>query len=488
MKCNQTDEAMPTRTTPRAGALGNTRHNMRDMAENKIITRVLTRMEQLDASLWNDLLAQQPAPTPFMRHEYLSALSESRSAVPKTGWLARIITISDGDELLAACPVYVKNHSYGEYVFDWAWARAYEEHGLPYYPKGVLAVPFTPVPGTRLLARTQALREALVQAVRAWASEMQLSSLHMLFTDPADLAACQADGWMTRSTVQFHWSNRGVATSGDTQNAPQPPGENVEKPLSGYRDFDDFLSSMTQEKRKKIRQERRKVREAGVQFRALHGTQIQPEDWAFFYRCYERTYLEHGNAPYLTPAFFTVMARDMPQSWLMFIAERDGIPIASSLIAVSTSPSSKNHDNNHETSGNQVQAAIETIVAPEGTAYGRYWGALERVDCLHFEACYYQPIEWCIAQGFAHFEGGAQGEHKMARALLPVVTPSAHWVAHPAFSDAIQRFLDREGQGMQAYVQELQTHSPLRASDRTEEPTGERLDKHAANAIKQAKV
>jgi predicted N-acyltransferase len=396
---------------------------------------VLDSVQQLDAAAWNALLASQAAPTPFMRHEYLCALESSGSAVPQTGWAGRVITLWQDGELVAACPVYAKAHSYGEYVFDFAWARAYAQHGLDYYPKGVLAVPFTPVPGSRLLARTPELRAALVRAVRGWAQAQQLSSLHLLFSDAEDLAACEADGWMQRSTVQFHWSNQDIEGT-------------------GHHDFDAFLATLNQEKRKKIRQERRKVQEAGVRFRALHGPDMGEEDWAFFYRCHERTYLEHGNAPYLSPGFFEAMARQMPEAWLMFIAERDGRPIACSLIALDARAA--------QLSASGQPRPDRMRQPPQGTAYGRYWGALERVDCLHFEACYYQPIAWCMERGIAHFEGGAQGEHKMARALLPVVTPSAHWIAHPAFADAISRFLDREGEGMAGYLQELQAHSPLR--------------------------
>ena len=470
--------------------------NDQGMAETTIITRVLASVQQLDAQTWNDLLALQSTPTPFMRHEYLAAMEQSGSATAETGWIARIITIWDGDALLAACPLYIKTHSYGEYVFDWAWARAYEQHGLPYYPKAVMAVPFTPVPGSRLLARSAQLRAALVLAVQEWASEMELSSLHLLFGDAQDLAACESAGWMQRTTVQFHWTNKAptlptacgslppegaqsalgrpggglIAPTLPTARSSLPPeggqsalgrpggGLMLAKPAP-WRDFDDFLSSLNQEKRKKIRQERRKVSEAGVTFRTLAGKQISAADWAFFYHCYERTYLEHGNPPYLTPAFFETMAQTLPENWVMFVAERNGQPMACSLIAISDY--AEKSDSNPSTSqSEQVQTAIKSRVA-----YGRYWGALERVDCLHFEACYYQPIEWCIANGFTRFEGGAQGEHKMARALLPVETPSAHWVAHPAFADAIARFLQREGVGMADYLQTLQTHSPLRQTN-----------------------
>jgi len=384
----------------------------------------------IDTAAWNALLARQRVPTPFMRAEYLAALHASGSAVAKTGWTPQFVLLWDGAELAAACPLYLKAHSYGEYVFDWAWANAYAEHGLRYYPKALVAVPFTPVPGSRLLARDGTARAALVRALIAWCGERKLSSLHVLFGDDEDLAACEASDLMPRHQMQFHWKNQHPARS------------------LPFADFDDFLAALTQDKRKKIRQERRKVRQAGVTFRWARGADISPADWAFFYRCYERTYLEHGNAPYLSPGFFEAMARGMAAHWLLFIAERCGQAVACSLIAVSADPSSAGGRN-----GSEV------------VAYGRYWGALERVDCLHFEACYYQPIEWCIAHGVARFEGGAQGEHKMARALLPAPTTSAHWLAHPAFADAVGRFLAREDQGVAQYLEHLRSHTPLRRGD-----------------------
>ena len=218
----------------------------------------------------------------------------------------------------------------------------------------------------------------------------------------------------------------------------------------GYADFEEFLASLSQDKRKKIRQERRKVQEAGVTFRCVEGVQISDADWDFFYRCYERTYLEHGNAPYLTRDFFQRMADTMPEAWVLFIAERQGQQIASSLIAAPALSTTS-----------MARLGLETPWSG-GIAYGRYWGALERVDCLHFEACYYQPLQWCIAKGIQRFEGGAQGEHKMARALLPVMTQSAHWLAHPAFADAVARFLERETQGVESYLGELNERSPLK--------------------------
>ena len=396
------------------------------MAKSDYVIRVADSPLEVNAADWNNLRAAQPHTSPFMRHEYLAALHDSGSASPATGWMPQFITLWRGDVLLAACALYVKNHSYGEYVFDWAWANAYEQHGLDYYPKAVVAVPFTPVPGARLLARDADSRRVLVQALVQWCEAEKLSSLHLLFAADEDVTACSDAGLMLRNTVQFHWQNR------------------------DYKDFDDFLVGMNQEKRKKIRQERRKVAEAGVSFRWSRGADISPQDWDFFYQCYERTYLEHGNAPYLSRDFFQRLADTLPAMWLLFVAERAGRPIATSLIAIDAYPA-----------GAEGTFGLKT--SPH-TAYGRYWGAIERVDCLHFEACYYQPLEWCIAHGVQRFEGGAQGEHKMARALMPVKTTSAHWLAHPAFADAVERFLEREGEGIGAYMASLEQRSPFKAA------------------------
>ena len=378
------------------------------------VIRLFAKAAELPGDAWDPLLDAQDQPSPFMRHAYLAALEESGSATPKTGWASSWLTLWRGKQLHAACALYVKDHSYGEYVFDWAWANAYEQHGLDYYPKLLVAVPFTPVPGARLLARDGDARRALVRALLGVAQGNQLSSLHLLFLSDADVQACEAEGLMLRHTVQFHWLN------------------------GGWTDFDAFLASLAQDKRKKIRQERRKVAEAGVAFRVLRGDEIRERDWDFFYRCYERTYREHGNPPYLKREFFRRMARDMAANWLLFVGERGGKDIACSLIALSSAD------------------------ARPAAAYGRYWGALERVDCLHFEACYYQPLQWCIEHGVQRFEGGAQGEHKMARALMPVMTTSAHWLAHPSFADAVERFLEREGAGIANYMDHLQERSPFR--------------------------
>ena len=380
------------------------------------VIRVHQDPAALDAAAWNDLLQAQAAPTPFMRHEYLAALHASGSAVPETGWAPQFLTLHRGGELQAACALYLKSHSYGEYVFDWAWADAYRRHGLAYYPKLLGAVPFTPVPGTRLLARSDAGRDALVAALHRLALDGRLSSAHVLFIDDADRAAFQRAGWMLRQGVQFHW----------TQDVAQP-----------VADFAGLLQRLQRDKRKKIQQERRRVAEQGVSFSVHEGAVITEPLWDFFHRCYTLTYAAHHSTPYLTRDFFTRMARTMPGNWLMFVARRGNAPIAAALIAVDP---------------------------PRGTAWGRYWGCTEHVPCLHFEACYYQPLAWCLANGYVRFEGGAQGEHKMARGLLPVATHSAHWLRDARFAAAVADFLAAEGAGIGDYVDELRERNPFKSS------------------------
>jgi predicted N-acyltransferase len=388
---------------------------VKEFNSNNYVIEVMVSMRDVSAQAWDDLLDLQTEPTPFMRHAYLSAMTESGSASAETGWKLQLVTLRhalppQAGQLAGVAVLYIKPHSYGEYVFDWAWADAYQRHGLNYYPKAVSAVPFTPVPGSRLLADSSQSKAALLSAMVELAQKEDWSSLHVLFLSDDDLQTTESAGWLSRHTVQFHWHN-----------AP-------------YLDFEHFLGALNQEKRKKIKQERRKVAEAGVVFKAFEGAQIQSADWDFFYQCYAQTYFEHGNAPYLSRDFFQRMQESMPSNWVLFIAEKSGRRMACSLIGL----------------GNNV-------------AYGRYWGALERVDCLHFEACYYQPIEWCIAKGVKRFEGGAQGEHKMARALLPVKANSAHWLAHPGFADAVEKYLEREGHGVAAYLENLEGRSPLKA-------------------------
>ena len=385
-----------------------------DATQKDYVIRVHSQFDTVDAAAWNALLEQQPAPTPFMSHEYLAALHSSASAVPATGWAPQWVTVDDAGTLVAATVLYLKSHSYGEYVFDWAWADAYRRHGLRYYPKLLGAVPFTPVPGTRLLARDEAGRAALLAAIGGIVEAGELSSAHVLFIDDADRAAFESAGWLIRHGVQFHWT------------------QDEERPIV---DFADLLSRLQRDKRKKIQQERRRVADQGISFTVHEGAAITPALWDFFYRCYTLTYRAHHSTPYLTREFFAAMAATMARHWLMFVAERGGEPIAVSLIAID----------------------------PERrAAWGRYWGCIESVPCLHFDACYYQPLAWCLAHGYRRFEGGAQGEHKMARGLLPAATCSAHWLRDERFAAAVADFLATEGTGIGQYVDELRERNPFK--------------------------
>jgi hypothetical protein len=382
-------------------------------------TRVHDDPRGIERERWNALLAEQAEPTVFMRHEYLAALHESASAAPRMGWSPRFITLESRarpgrpSHLQAAAALYLKAHSYGEYVFDWSWAEAYRRHGLRYYPKLLGAVPFTPVPGSRLLATSAVWRDRLVAATRHFAEEQHLSSAHVIFADAADTEALARAGWLLRHGVQFHW-----------QAAPAFGGG-----------FDGFLASLQRDKRKKIQQERRRVAEQGIEFTAHLGREIDAALWDFFHRCYTLTYHAHHSSPYLKRAFFAAMAATMPEHWLLFVARRQGVPIGCSLVALDPA---------------------------RRIAYGRYWGATEFVPCLHFEACYYRPLAWCMSHGYSRFEGGAQGEHKMARGLLPVRTTSAHWLADSRFAAAVQDFLGAEGEHVDGYVDELRERNPFR--------------------------
>ncbi|MGE3162180.1 MAG: GNAT family N-acetyltransferase [Burkholderiales bacterium] len=365
--------------------------------------RVAESLAGVPAAQWNALAGGNP----FVRHEFLDALIESGCAGARTGWQPQFLLLERGGRLAGALPLWVKSHSRGEYVFDWAWAEAYERHGLAYYPKLVCAVPFTPVTGPRLLAADEPARAALARAALAAAREF--SSLHVLFAPAAEAECLAAQDMRLRRTVQFHWRNE------------------------GYADFEAFLARMPHRRRKNIRQERRRVAEAGVAFRWLRGAEIGEREWAFFHRCYANTYAAHGMRPYLNLEFFLRAGAAMPASFLLVLAERGGRPIA---------------------------AALDVVAGD--ALYGRYWGAIEHVPLLHFEACYYQGIEFAIAQGLARFEGGAQGEHKLFRGLLPVETLSAHWLAHPGFARAVEDFLARETTGIARYVNELNEHAPFK--------------------------
>jgi len=354
---------------------------------------------------WNRLAGDDP----FLRHEFLNALHETGCASADTGWAPCYLILRESDAFAGAMPLYLKTHSYGEYVFDWAWADAYHRHGLRYYPKLLSAVPFTPVTGQRLLANTPAQRRLLAMAALELARESRASSLHCLFPTADQATEIRDCGLMLRHGVQFHWRNQ------------------------GYADFTGFLATLNHDKRKKIKQERRHARDAGISFEWLAGGAITDASWVFFNRCYRETYRRHNSTPYLNLDFFRAIGRSMPENILLIVAMREQRPIAASL-------------NIHN--GQRL--------------CGRYWGALEYHPALHFETCYYQAIEFCIAHGIATFEGGAQGEHKIARGLLPVETCSAHWLAHPQFATAIEDFLKRETRGVSIYLDELGERTPFK--------------------------
>jgi len=376
-------------------------------------TQVVDDPERIDRAAWDALVDADAEASPFVRHEFLAALTASGAASGPSGWHPRFLLLTRDGELAAAAPLYAKDHSYGEYVFDWSWAEAYKRHGLAYYPKLLAAVPFTPVPGTRLLARDGQARSALAASLLAQARQSGLSSLHVLLAPPRDMEALARTGMLVRDGVQFHWRN------------------------AGYASFDEFLTQLAQPKRKKIRAERRKVAEAGVLLERRVGRDITEADWRFFFRCYLATYRAHFSSPYLNLDFFLRIGRSMPEHLLLVIARREGRPVGSSLGVFDTQRG-------------------------EPRLYGRYWGAVEHVDCLHFECCYYQMIEFAIERRLAWFEGGAQGAHKLARGLDPVPTRSAHWLAHPAMHEAVARFLERERAGVSASIDELNEHRAFR--------------------------
>ncbi|UCH48850.1 MAG: N-acetyltransferase [Betaproteobacteria bacterium] len=368
---------------------------------------IVDSLDRVSAEQWDALAG----PEPLVSHAFLSALETTGCIGEEAGWLPAHVLLLEGKQLTGAMPLYIKTHSYGEYVFDWAWADAYHRNGLRYYPKLVSAVPFTPVRGPRLLARNADERRILVEAALELARQTKMSSLHCLFPSADEIDVWRDCGMMTRRTVQFHWQN------------------------DGFADFDDFLSHMNHNKRKKIRQERRRLSDNGVTCERIPGNEATAEDWLFFNKCYRRTYREHLSTPYLNLDFFRTIGESIPDNLLLIFARHDGERIAAALNVI----------------GN-------------GAMYGRYWGTMEFQRGLHFEVCYYQGIEHCIAHGIGRFEGGAQGEHKLARGLMATEAMSAHWLAHPEFAQAIEDYLRRETSGIANYVDELNERSPFKQS------------------------
>lgn len=375
-------------------------------------------VQSIDSAGPDQWASLHTADNPFVDYRYLRALEESESVGGGSGWQVHHLLLRDASEkLVGAVPCYLKQHSYGEYVFDWGWADAYRRSGLAYYPKMVCAVPFTPASGSRLLtidgtlAEVKAIRQALASALIDEAQRLGVSSVHCLFL-PEEEATELTGGesvWLARHDLQFHWCNH------------------------NYDQFADFLASFSSKKRKNVNRERRRVREAGVSMEVFSGDDLTPDHWRLFYQLYRHTVYKRGGTAYLTERFFQIIAEQMADSVVMVMAKAGDRHVAAAL----------------NFCGGDV-------------LYGRYWGCLADYDSLHFETCYYRAIEYCIAHGVSRYEAGAQGEHKLSRGFLPTTTRSIHWLAHPQFADAVADYLDDEREQIAGYQEMLQAHTPFR--------------------------
>ena len=363
---------------------------------------------EIDPAVWNGLVGDDH---PFVSHAFLGGLEEHDCIRADYGWQSCPLGLYDEGKLVAAAPLYMKGNSHGEFVFDWSWASAYERHGLDYYPKLLCAIPYSPVTGPRLLAGSapgaESRRHALLGAIEQQCDALRLSSAHLNFAEPEDADAFEGSSWLRRFDWQFHWQNR------------------------GWADFDEFLGALKPKKRKNIRQERQQVAAARIDCEIRHGDELDQHDWRTLHRLYLSTFEAHGNHPALTEGFFRHLGAVLPRQIIAVLCRRGGRIIAAAICLRSSD-----------------------------TLYGRYWGAEEQVPGLHFEACYYQGIDYCIRHGLKHFEPGAQGEHKIARGFLPVRTSSFHHVRDPRFHAAIGDALRREAGGLEAYRQDLLAHSP----------------------------
>jgi uncharacterized protein len=377
---------------------------------------IITSIQAVDAAEWDALVfgstlgSALADATPLLSHAFLSALERSGSVGKGTGWNPHPLLVKQASKLVGAMPLYLKSNSYGEYVFDWAWAEAYQRSWLEYYPKLLSAIPFSPITSARLLSQQPEVQVLMIDALSNTMHQHQLSSAHVLFPDEASAKQLEQAGWLKRTGVQFRWQNK------------------------NYSNFEEFLATLSHDKRKKIHQERKKLDSAGVVCRHIKGIDATTADWDFFYQCYSNTYFEHHSTPYLTRAFFSEIGQTMPQNLLLIVAEIAGRPVASTL-----------------------------NIYNQSTLYGRYWGATQFVSGLHFELCYYQAQLFCIAEKITYFEGGAQGEHKLARGFEPRPTCSYHKIANADFEKAIKEFLKRESEGIAAYTNELEERAPFKA-------------------------
>ncbi|MCK4744114.1 MAG: N-acetyltransferase [Sulfuriflexus sp.] len=372
-------------------------------------TKIITCLDDIPAQQWNALQLEN---NPFISYEFLSAL-ENYDCLQKWGWQIRFVCLYEDKSLIASVPMYLKDNSYGEFVFDSAWADAYSRHGLRYYPKLVVAVPFTPATGPRLLLHkdhaNSELRTELINATLDYAKTIEVSSLHYLFTPEAETNNLEKEGLLRRTGCQFHWQN------------------------NAYTNFDDFLASLSSKKRKQIRKERRDVNTQGVEIELLHGKDTQSHHWDVFYNFYKSTFARKSGYATLTREFFEALSENMPDQVILVLAKHNG----------------------------EYVAATFNLLGDD-TLYGRHWGCSETFSGLHFELCYYQLIDYCIKHGIQRFEAGAQGEHKLSRGFLPTPTWSAHWLAHPEFNQVIAEFLQHEHKGMQDYMDVLDEHSPFK--------------------------
>lgn len=371
--------------------------------------RTFDRLDDIPAQQWDAL---HDASNPFVRHAFLAGLERHGCIRERWGWAPRHCTLWDGDTLVAAAPAYVKHNSHGEFVFDHAWARVYAQYGRAYFPKTLCAVPYTPVTGPRLLARDGTARKRLVEALMASASEAAHPSAHVNFHEPSEAAAFDAE-WLERLDVQYHWTNQG-----------------------GWRDFADFLDALDHKHRKNIRQERARVAREGIELRVIEGRDATEAELAAMHAFYVGTFEEYGNHPALTLEFLTHLASAMPEALVIVLAERAGVPVAGAL-----------------------------CLRGSDTLYGRYWGASERVPGLHFETCYYRGIEYALANGLTRFEPGAQGEHKLARGFMPTLVRSRHWLAEPAFREALRDWCAQERGYVLQHARSLAERSPFRRPD-----------------------
>jgi predicted N-acyltransferase len=369
--------------------------------------RTVPAMASIPAQQWNSLL---PDSNPFLRHEFLAALEEHRCASEHTGWTPQHLVLTDRDGTVrGAMPLYRKHHSWGEFVFDWSWANAYARMGLDYYPKHVVAVPFTPAPGSRLLARDSRVQGELAAALLEHTRAENLSSAHVLFPLESELPVLREAGFLLRKDCQFHWHNR------------------------GYGSFDDFIATFRADKRKKALRERRRVAEAGIRMEVVEGADMDPALWRIVFAFSERTFASHGHNHYLNAEFLQTVARRMPDAVMVVLARLHARPVAAAIFF-------RSHD----------------------TLYGRYWGSAGNYHSLHFETCYYQGIAYCIRHGLQRFEPGTQGEHKIARGFEPVATWSAHWLADVRIRRALELHLREEAVAVDAYMRAVREHLPFR--------------------------